>query len=186
MNKKEQIFNTALKLFNQYGFDKTPTSQIAKEAGVATGTLFHFFSTKEDLINSLYLRCKESMISRTILHIDEEVEYRNKMRCLYLNFLGWGLNNTEEFLFFQQFSNSVYINERTKEEGKSKFESLIVLLKEGIDIKVLKDISIEYLVAITTSLIMSNLNYFIEHRKAIEDHEFVESTFEIVWNTMKN
>ena len=50
MNKREKIFSTALNLFVEHGFHGTPTSKIAKEAGVANGTLFHHFNTKEDLI----------------------------------------------------------------------------------------------------------------------------------------
>jgi AcrR family transcriptional regulator len=58
MEKKEQILETALNLFIENGFDKTPTTRIALEAGVATGTLFHHFKTKEELINALYFEIK--------------------------------------------------------------------------------------------------------------------------------
>lgn len=54
MDKKEMIFAAALKLFVKNGIDRTPTAMISKEAGVATGTLFHYFSSKEVLVNELY------------------------------------------------------------------------------------------------------------------------------------
>ncbi|MEZ4579078.1 MAG: helix-turn-helix domain-containing protein [Desulfobacterales bacterium] len=55
MSKKKKYLKPALLLFVENGIDKTPTSKIASEAGVATGTLFHHFKNKEDLVNSLYL-----------------------------------------------------------------------------------------------------------------------------------
>ncbi len=58
MSKREQIFEAAVQLFTEKGFEKTPTSAISKVAGVATGTLFHHFKTKEDLINALYFTMK--------------------------------------------------------------------------------------------------------------------------------
>ncbi|MGD1317767.1 TetR/AcrR family transcriptional regulator [Chryseobacterium sp. 2R14A] len=46
MDKKEILLQTALKLFVSQGFNDTPTSRIAKEAGIATGTLFYFFQPR--------------------------------------------------------------------------------------------------------------------------------------------
>ncbi|MDD3246000.1 MAG: TetR/AcrR family transcriptional regulator [Methanosarcina sp.] len=50
-DKRTAIIETALKLFTERGFHGTSTAQISKEAGVATGTLFNYFPTKEDLVN---------------------------------------------------------------------------------------------------------------------------------------
>ena len=61
MDKKEQILLAALKLFVEFGFHNTPTSKIAKEAGVANGTLFYFFPTKDDLVKALYLDVKSRL-----------------------------------------------------------------------------------------------------------------------------
>jgi len=51
--KKEQLLSSALKLFVENGVGNTSTSAIAKEAGVAAGTLFLYFPTKQDLIHEL-------------------------------------------------------------------------------------------------------------------------------------
>ena len=55
-DKKTVIMEASLKLFTERGFYGTSTAQISKEAGVATGTLFNYFPTKEDLLNSLILK----------------------------------------------------------------------------------------------------------------------------------
>ena len=54
MEKTRKILDTALRLFVEFGFHGTPTSKIALEAGVANGTLFNKFATKDDLIIALY------------------------------------------------------------------------------------------------------------------------------------
>lgn len=51
-NKKatqEKILRVALELFSTKGFFQTTTRQISRRAGVAEGTLFNYFRTKEDL-----------------------------------------------------------------------------------------------------------------------------------------
>jgi AcrR family transcriptional regulator len=46
---KEKILAVALDLFNKLGFERTSTKQIARKAGVAEGTIFNYFKTKDDL-----------------------------------------------------------------------------------------------------------------------------------------
>jgi AcrR family transcriptional regulator len=46
---KRAILQAALKLFAEKGFYRTTTKEIARQAGIAEGTLFNYFETKEDL-----------------------------------------------------------------------------------------------------------------------------------------
>ena len=46
---KEKILAAALELFRENGLDGTTTKQISQKAGIAEGTLFNYFKTKEDL-----------------------------------------------------------------------------------------------------------------------------------------
>jgi AcrR family transcriptional regulator len=48
-SKQRRIVETALDLFQTKGFDKTTTREIARRAGIAEGTLFNYFPTKEDI-----------------------------------------------------------------------------------------------------------------------------------------
>jgi AcrR family transcriptional regulator len=60
--KKEQtklrILQAALQLFKEKGLEGTTTKQISRKAGIAEGTLFNYFETKEDL--ALYFFQKET------------------------------------------------------------------------------------------------------------------------------
>jgi AcrR family transcriptional regulator len=51
--RREQILKTALKLFAAQGFDGTATRQIAKDAGIAEGLIFHYFPTKASLLTAI-------------------------------------------------------------------------------------------------------------------------------------
>jgi AcrR family transcriptional regulator len=51
--RREQILETALRLFAAQGFDATSTRQIAKEAGIAEGLIFHYFPTKASLLTAI-------------------------------------------------------------------------------------------------------------------------------------
>jgi len=49
-DKEKAILEAAVAVFAERGFWNTPTSLISKTAGVADGTLFTYFATKDDLI----------------------------------------------------------------------------------------------------------------------------------------
>ncbi|GER68046.1 TetR family transcriptional regulator [Weizmannia acidilactici] len=49
-DKKQKIMETAVALFAEKGYSNTPTSEIAKAAGVAEGTIFRHFGTKDNLL----------------------------------------------------------------------------------------------------------------------------------------
>ena len=55
---KERILAAALRLFREKGLEGTTTKEISKKAGIAEGTLFNYFKTKEDL--ALYFFQKET------------------------------------------------------------------------------------------------------------------------------
>ena len=47
--KRERLLAESLRLFRNYGYDQTTVAQITRAAGVAKGTFFNYFPTKEDL-----------------------------------------------------------------------------------------------------------------------------------------
>jgi AcrR family transcriptional regulator len=51
--RREQILAIALGFFAAQGFDATSTKQIAKEAGIAEGLIFHYFPTKASLLAAI-------------------------------------------------------------------------------------------------------------------------------------
>ena len=52
-NKKRKIFETSMKLFADKGYDATSIEEITASVGVAKGTLYYHFSSKEEIFNFL-------------------------------------------------------------------------------------------------------------------------------------
>ncbi|MGD9350414.1 MAG: TetR/AcrR family transcriptional regulator, partial [Desulfobacterales bacterium] len=49
-NKYHQILEAAVKVFARQGFHQSTVAQIAKEAGVADGTIYLYFKNKDDIL----------------------------------------------------------------------------------------------------------------------------------------
>jgi TetR/AcrR family transcriptional regulator, fatty acid metabolism regulator protein len=54
IDKRRQILDAAIKVFARQGFHSTRVSDIADEAGVAYGLVYHYFDSKEEVLNELF------------------------------------------------------------------------------------------------------------------------------------
>jgi AcrR family transcriptional regulator len=72
MNKKQLILDAATGLFSQKGFNETPISEISKLTGVAEGTIFYHFKTKEGLFLAILKDFKESIVEEFQRYIKEQ------------------------------------------------------------------------------------------------------------------
>src|SRR5437660_12011340 len=52
--KRERILDAAVRVFAEKGFFGAKVSEIAREAGVADGTIYLYFKSKDDLLISLF------------------------------------------------------------------------------------------------------------------------------------
>jgi TetR/AcrR family transcriptional regulator, fatty acid metabolism regulator protein len=52
--KRRQILDAAIRVFARQGFHSTRVSDIADEAGVAYGLVYHYFSSKDEVLNELF------------------------------------------------------------------------------------------------------------------------------------
>lgn len=186
VDKRQALLKAALTLFTEHGFHGTPTSKIAKEAGVATGTLFHYFKTKEELINQLYLEIKKELTRDLSVGISDERTMRGKFHKMWLNFITWGINSPEEFQFFMQFSSSPYISNLTREEAIQHLRFIRDLIEEGKRQEILKDMPTDLLFDITTGTAHVMTLHFLNNPKKFADEDYKEMAFRLCWDCIKN
>lgn len=185
MNKREALLKSALKLFVAKGFYNTPTSLITKEANVATGTLFHHFSSKEELINALYLECKKSMMEAVTVNFSSSQTIKEKIRLVWENMLNWTQENSDEFLFLQQIQNDTLISQSTLREAESLFAPLTNLLNEAIQDHVIKDLPLDLLGEVGGSIINATFNFFLKHKEKINESVYKENAFLLFLDALK-
>ncbi len=70
MGKREDILNSALKLFLEKGFSATSVEEITKLAGISKGSFYTYFHSKESLLNEIIHLFLEE-VSRKFSHILE-------------------------------------------------------------------------------------------------------------------
>ncbi len=130
--KHLRIAQAALRLFVSRGFHDTPTSLIAKEAGVANGTLFNYYRSKEELINSLYLDLKKSLVLASADGLEHLAEFPSRLERVWNNTLDWALEHPLEIAFIQQYSHSPFLAAHTQQNADEMASLYTGLLRDGI------------------------------------------------------
>ncbi len=65
--RKNEILDVAERLFAEKGYDHASTNDIINEIGIARGTLYHHFRSKEDILDALVERMTRESVSRARL-----------------------------------------------------------------------------------------------------------------------
>jgi AcrR family transcriptional regulator len=180
-DKRTAILEAALKLFTERGFHGTSTAQISKEASVATGTLFNYFPTKEDLINNLYFEVKGDLSRAMGENIEAESTFQNKLRKIWSNLVKWGVDNQEEFLFVGQFCSSPYITKFTREEVMKEYVFLHDLVKEGIANGEIRDFSPELTISMFYQASRTVVNFILDSDSLLDENKIIDDGFQIIW-----
>jgi AcrR family transcriptional regulator len=181
-DKRTAIIEAALRLFTERGFHGTSTAQISKEAGVATGTLFIYFPTKEDLINSLYFEVKGRLSRSMGKGIENESTFQDKLRKLWSNLINWGVDNHEEFLFVGQFCSSPYITRFTREEVMKDYFFLHNFVNEGIKSGEIRDFSPELTITMFHRGSRAVVGLILDSNVPSDRDELIEKGFQMIWN----
>lgn len=67
--RRQEILNTAMKLFHEKGYDATSVSDIAKELNVVPGLCYHYFTSKKEIFDVAVKQYAEDMCKRFIFLI---------------------------------------------------------------------------------------------------------------------
>ncbi|MFR5684298.1 MAG: TetR/AcrR family transcriptional regulator, partial [Clostridia bacterium] len=85
MNKtKRKIFETSMKLFAEKGYDATSIEEITATVGVAKGTLYYHFSSKEEIFNFLVEEGMKLLKNSIEIKTAKKESYMDKIRAVVL------------------------------------------------------------------------------------------------------
>ena len=85
MNKKKRkIFEASMKLFAEKGYDATSVEEITATVGVAKGTLYYHFSSKEEIYNFLLEEGTKLLINNIDVKVSKLNNSIDKLRSIAL------------------------------------------------------------------------------------------------------
>ena len=154
---------------------------IAQESGVSNGTLFRYFPTKEELINSVYYEIKGQMGKNISKGVAGEKTLEDKARRIWSNIILWGVLNSDEFLFMEQFTASPFITKLPEEEILKNYALVYEILLEILKIGPLKDVDPEVALIMIFSTTRGVVRSIIDSKGALDTEQSIDQSFRLIW-----
>ena len=170
MNKtKRRIFETSMKLFAEKGYENTSIEEITSAVGVAKGTLYYHFSSKEEIFDFLVKEGIKLLQNSVDIKTSKYDNYIDKIKAIVLIQIKI-VNKYEDIItiLLSQFYGSQKRNQKCKDyiyEYISKIEDIV---KQGIESGEIKQGNSKIYASEIYGLIASCLIYKLRERENFE------------------
>ncbi|TGL07937.1 TetR/AcrR family transcriptional regulator [Leptospira bouyouniensis] len=182
LNKSEEILTAALELFTAKGFDGTAVPLIAERANVAAGTIYRYFESKEDLVNSLFQKWQENLYNKIKDNFPENVDPKEQFHRIWFSMAEFQRENPIAFDFLEMQYNLPYLDKKsiTKRALLLKFLTRFAHDNRDILIKFPPDALIAIVWGAFVGLVKGSRNGKIKL-----DDQFLKESEILLWNAIK-
>jgi AcrR family transcriptional regulator len=156
------------------------TSRIAKEAGVATGTLFLYFPTKDELLNHLYASIKKEIAEAMLEKYPRKASVSARMRSIWMAYLKWGMANPSKRQAMSQLSVSHRITKEVRDESIRLLREVEILLRECLGPR--SSMTVAFAVGIMTAVTEVTIGFMTSDTKKAS--KYAEAGFMALMNAL--
>src|SRR5437660_11528300 len=79
---RRKIYDAALQLFREKGFEETTMRDVAQKAGVALGAAYYYFSSKEAIVLAFYDEMQQSSHEAVLQAMQDHKKMKDRVRCV--------------------------------------------------------------------------------------------------------
>lgn len=184
-DKAKQLIEASIDLFAQEGFWNTPTSRIAKHAGVGTGTLFNYFESKDGLIDAVYKQLKQEWMQHLMMGYPQNGTLKERVEHIWFRFIDWGLHFPQRYSLMNQLKLSNLVSQEAQQSQEAALAFAYDMIVQGIQDGLLVDASPKYLGQIFYAQLEVAVDYATEHElTAMPLTRHIAQGFEIFWKSI--
>ena len=182
--KAAQIRAATLKLVAAKGLSSLTMADIGKEAGVGMGTLYVYFSSKEEIILTLFKELKVANTARIYAKLQPELSFEENLMKLYEGYLYNRLMHYNEHFFIDQCANLPFLDDEARQLEASAFDGVFKLLDMGKAQGLVQDIDNAVLTAHLMGAANELINVLRMSQQALT-RAFTEQAYKLGWGGIK-
>lgn len=180
-DKRNAILAAAAQVIAEQGIG-APTARIARLAGVAEGTLFTYFDTKDELLNQLYLEIKGELREAMMATYPKAASLQNRARHVWEKYVDWGVAQPARRRAMAQLAVSDRISEHARVAGMQAFAHVTTMIEESIAKGALRDHPPAFASAIMGSLAETTMDFI--SRNPAQAERYRNAGFEAFWHAI--
>ncbi|MET7506264.1 TetR/AcrR family transcriptional regulator [Streptomyces albidoflavus] len=128
-----RLLAAATRLFADQGYDRTSVQEIVEAAGVTKGALYHYFGSKEDLLQEVYARLLRLQQERLDMYAGSREPVEERLRAAAADVVVTTIENLDDAsIFFRSMHQlSPEKNKQVRAERRRYHERFRALVEEG-------------------------------------------------------
>jgi AcrR family transcriptional regulator len=138
--KLRAIATATFALVEQTGLSGLTMAAIAREAGLATGTLYVYFKSKEELLIALYEQAKTETAASLMQGDDPQAPFRSRFQHMWMNWLEHRLSHYAQVVFIEQYYNSPWFSEESRNLSARLIKDWVDLIETAKAQQILKNV----------------------------------------------
>ena len=183
VTKRKKILEAAASVFSQKGFHQAKMDEIAKQAGVAKGTLYYNFSGKSKLFAATVTEGMEKIIGQVEKELESDLPFKEHLRKLIRSNLFLYLKYSDlSKIVFNELTSGID-NDVLEEIEKVRLRYIDFvsdLLRQGQERGYLKEIDTR-LAAVGIVGFLDNLcNYYLKNHEMLDQETLINIMFSIL------
>lgn len=194
--RKAELIDTAEELFRTKGYHQTSVSDIVKNIGVAQGTFYYYFETKEDVLEAIISRIIISIINELEELVDNQAISAKEKICQMVQLFFRKIKGEEELLAVLFDEKQLHLMAKIEKHARKLAKpSLLRVFQQGqneetMDVPYPED-ALDFFVAILLCVIESSMVESEENaleiftRKMITGERLIEKILGIEEGTLK-
>jgi AcrR family transcriptional regulator len=183
-NKIEVIYNATLALVQKSGFAELNMAAVAKEAGIATGSIYTYFKNKEHLINQLYLHLKEEKVKMMFKKYHEKDNFYESFQKLWMAYFKISMTEYHKMMFIEQYAYSSIITAPTRKKADTLLWPMVSLLQKAQQEQLIKKVPPEIILSSITGAVLEIVRYYQSKGKK-PSKSTIEQCFEMAWTSIR-
>lgn len=180
--KRSAILEAATRAIVRDGLSAT-TAGIAKEAGVANGSLFTYFETKTDLFNQLYLELKSEMATAAMEGVRQDSELRERSFQIWQNWTHWAVAFPAKRRALTQLSASGELAPETVAAGHKLMSGLASLVDHLREKGSLRKAPLAFVIALMNAIADATMEFMAADPSHAKKH--CKKGFDAFWRMLE-
>jgi AcrR family transcriptional regulator len=182
--KRAAILDAALDLFVERGYHGTAVPAVAERAGVGAGTIYRYFKSKEDLVNTLYRQSKQELATHVLAGIAPTGAPREQFHQLWRRLALYWRKNPKVFAFLELHHHASYLDEESQ-AVESRVLELTTAFVSRLQVQmVVKPVSPMALMIIVYWGFIGLTRCAAEGRLVLDDH-VLDETEQCLWEAIR-
>lgn len=154
-DKRTAILEATQRLIAKNGFHGTAMSKVAEEAGVSAGIIYHYFSSKDELIDETYKNIKRRFGLAIQAGFDQTQPLKTQIQQLLGLMIRYYILRPEESAFLEQYTRSPYYRPDTEAEMSEYYLPFVECFQRGQHEAIIKDLPEAVVLALTLDVATS-------------------------------